>query len=646
LIEQLSRKISQHQATLQQLRDLPLQGNNFSIATSQKVSAVQFDALEMDVYTEFNLTLHEALEETLQLQETADSLELLTRQSAQISEKKYNLTLSIIENLAEARMLPLGIILNRFPQMVSNLANVYAKSVKLKLTGTEVLIDKAIAEKLYDPLLQLVRNAFDHGIESPEKRRERGKNEQGVIEICAYHKGNQTIIEVRDDGQGLNLESIRKRAIDLNLIPDDDNPQYYHHQTESELIDLMFSPGFSTAAKVSEISGRGMGLDIVRTQLQSLNGVISVQSSPNQGTTFILKIPFSMTTDKLMLVQSGGIVYALLLDSIEKIIIPSEQQIQEFEGKQILYWQAGEEEIVVNLVKLESLVYYNGSLVGSNYLNNIPRTADTEIMKNPVLLLRRNQGFLGLEVDQIIGEQELVIRPLGSVITPPKYIYGCSSLANGNLILVIDGTMLIDAQQMQATLDVRTLPTNSESHKQALLMSDEQKSISSSTPSSTPLLSASVSVDDRKLPENSSGIIPKLAKVVLIIDDAISVRQTLALTLQKYGYQVVSAQNGVEALEQLERHSEIEVIISDLEMPRMNGFELLSHIRQHPEWSQKPVMILTSRSSEKHRQLAQELGATAYFTKPYLEHELLSTVESLANSDDGSLNQGLISAGK
>ncbi|MFM6136380.1 MAG: response regulator, partial [Sphaerospermopsis kisseleviana] len=183
-------------------------------------------------------------------------------------------------------------------------------------------------------------------------------------------------------------------------------------------------------------------------------------------------------------------------------------------------------------------------------------------------------------------------------------------------------------------------------HKQALLMSDEQKSISSSTPSSTPLLSASVSVDDRKLPENSSGIIPKLAKVVLIIDDAISVRQTLALTLQKYGYQVVSAQNGVEALEQLERHSEIEVIISDLEMPRMNGFELLSHIRQHPEWSQKPVMILTSRSSEKHRQLAQELGATAYFTKPYLEHELLSTVESLANSDDGSLNQGLISAGK
>ncbi|MBD2294673.1 hybrid sensor histidine kinase/response regulator [Anabaena sphaerica FACHB-251] len=642
LIEQLSQKLSQHQAVLQKLRDLPLQGNNFSIATSQKVSAVQFDALEMDVYTEFNLTLHEALEETLQLQETSESLDLLIKQSGQISEKKYNLTLGIIDNLAEARMLPLGTILNRFPQMVSNLANVYAKNVELKLTGTQVPIDKAIAEKLYDPLVQLVRNAFIHGIESPEMRHELGKNPQGLIEIRAYHQGNQTIIEVRDNGQGLNLESIRRRAIDLNLIPDDNNPQGYYHQTESELIDLMFSPGFSTAGKVSEISGRGMGLDIVRTQLQSLNGMISVQSLPNEGTTFILKIPFSMTTDKLMLVQSGGIVYALLLDSIEKILIPSEQQIKKFEGKQILYWHSGEEELVVNLIKLESLVYYNGSVVGSNYLNNIPKSADTEIMKNPVLLLKRNQGILGLEVDQIIGEQELVIRPLGSTITPPKYIYGCSSLANGNLILVLDGTMLIDSQQMQATLDVRTLPTTSGFHKQALPMSEDNVSISS-----TPLLTASSTSNTIESPPNSyAAITPKLPKVVLIIDDAISVRQTIVMTLQKYGYQVFSAQNGVEAIEQLELHPEIEVVISDLEMPRMNGFELLSHIRQHSAWAKKSVVILTSRSSEKHRQLAQELGATAYLTKPYLEHELLSTVESLANRDSGGLNQGLISAGK
>lgn len=627
LIERLSQQLSKHQSILNQLRDLPLQGNNVSTQPIQNVSNMQFDTLEMDVYTEFNLTLHESLEETLQMQETAESLDLLMRQSAQISDQKYNLTLNIIDNLVEARMLPLETILNRFPQMVSNLGNVYSKLVDLKLTGTQVLIDKAIAEKLYDPLVQLVRNAFDHGIEAPEIRRKQGKNEQGLIEICAYHQGSQTVIEIRDDGQGLNLQKIRSRAIELNLIPDDSNTQGYdHHLTESDLINLMFTPGFSTAGKVSEMSGRGMGLDIVRTQLQALNGLISVQSSPHQGTTFILKIPFSMTTDKLMLVQAGGVIYALLLDSIEKILIPSEQQIKDFEGKQILYWHSGEDEMMVNLIKLANLMNYNGSLIGSNYLNNIPHNPDTEIMKNPVLLLRHNQGILGLEIDHIIGEQELVIRPLGSAMTPPKYIYGCSSLANGNLILVIDGTLLIDSQQMQATLDVRTLPAISGFQKQALPMSED-------TIESTPLLTASTPVKTRESQLTTYvGITPKLPKVVLVIDDAISVRQTLVMTLQKSGYQVFSAQNGVEALEQLQLHPEVEVIISDLEMPRMNGFELLSHIRQNPALANKPVVILTSRSSEKHRQLAQELGATAYLTKPYLEHEFLATVESLANS--------------
>ncbi|NET72949.1 MAG: hybrid sensor histidine kinase/response regulator, partial [Sphaerospermopsis sp. SIO1G2] len=428
LIARLSAKISEHHNVLEQLRDLQFQSSNFSTDNQHQVSSVQFDALEMDVYTEFNLTLHEALEETLQLQETAESLDLLIKQSTEISDHKYNLTLSMIDNLTEARMLPLGTILNRFPKMVIQLGNVYAKNVELKLTGTQVLIDKAIAEKLYDPLLQLVRNAFDHGIESPGDRIKQGKNEQGLIEISAYHQGSQTMIEVRDDGKGLNLENIRQRAIELNLIPSEYNNQnYYNSPSESELIDLMFSPGFSTAVKVSEISGRGMGLDIVRSQLESLNGVISVQSLPNQGTTFILKIPFSMTTDKLMLVQSGGIVYALLLDSIEKIIIPSEQQIKEFEGKQILYWDSGTEEMVVNLVKMSSLMDYNGSISAMNSLNHVSRNPDTENVKNPVLLLRRNSIILGLEVDQIIGEQELVIRPLGNAIFPPKYIYGCSS---------------------------------------------------------------------------------------------------------------------------------------------------------------------------------------------------------------------------
>ncbi len=636
LIDRLSQQLNQHQLTLYQLRDLPLQGNNVTSPNTQAMNTVNFDSLEMDVYSEFQLTLHSAMEETLQIQETSESLELLMKQAGQISEKKQTLTLNIIDNLVEARMLPLGTILSRFPQMVQNLANVYGKQVELKLTGTQVLVDKAIAEKLYDPLLQLVRNSFDHGIESPEIRRERGKSEQGIIEIRAYNQGSQTVIEVHDDGQGLNLEKVRNRGIELHLISDDNSENYVHHLSESELIEMMFAPGFSTAGKVSEISGRGMGLDIVRTQMQSLNGSISVQSSPHQGTTFILKIPFSMTTDKLMLVQAGGVIYALLQDSIEKIVIPSAQQIKEFEGKQFLHWRTDDEELMVSLQKLEGLMYYNGAVLSTNNLQNLRDNSEAGIVKNPILLLRRHQGMVGIEVDQIIGEQELVIRPLGSSITPPKYVYGCSSLANGNLILIIDGTMLINTKEMQATLDVMRLPMIPPVNQQSLPMSEENIA-------STPLITATNT--QKQLTANVSGN-SKLPKVILVVDDAISLRQTLSLTLQKSGYQVLQAQDGVEALAQLQLHPEIAVIISDLEMPKMNGFELLSHIRQNPDFAKKPVVVLTSRSADKHRQLAYELGANSYLTKPYLEHEFLSTVESLANIIKNDSNQVLITAGK
>ncbi|MEH2239165.1 hybrid sensor histidine kinase/response regulator [Nostoc sp.] len=662
IIEQLKQQLTRHQTTLNELRDLPLQIQNITSQQTQDF-AVNFDSLEMDVYTEFHMTLHEAIEEILQLQETTESLDLLVTQAAQISDKQENLTLNIIDSLVEARMSPLGNILNRFPHMVNKLGNVYAKLVELKLTGTAVLVDKAIAEKLYDPLLHLVRNAFDHGIETPQVRRELGKLEQGLIEICAYHQGSQTVIEVRDDGQGLNLDRIRRKAAEFHPIQTGEKTRSSaSNLADSELLDLIFSPGFSTANQVSEISGRGMGLDIVRTQMHALNGSISVESFPNQGTIFILKIPFSMTTEKLMLVQAKGVVYGLILDSIEKILIPSEQQIKEIEGKKVLHWNTDNDETMVSIRQLSKLIDYNGSFINSPTSYNTSNTHDPSIAKNPVLFLRRNQAIFALEVDQIIGEQELVIRPLGNAIAPPKYIYGCSSLANGNLILVIDALLLIKSSEIQqTTFDIMALPIASSSTKKAL-------PISGHTFSSTPLLTASTSTTtietqpsysqepDNKSPKTASASTTtietqpiysqkpenKSSKVVLVVDDAISLRQTLSLTLQKAGYQVIQAQNGIEALEKLQLHPEIKVVISDLEMPRMNGFELLSNFRQYPNLAKIPVVILTSRSAEKHRQLAQELGAKAYLTKPYLEHEFISTIQGLMNSNTDDLNHLLM----
>ncbi len=420
-VKQLFEKLQKHQQTLEQLRELPFHTQKVVSRNTLNVASVNFDSLEMDDYTEFHLGLHEVTEQATQLQEILESADLIIQQSGQVHDKTQRLALGIIDNLVEARMLPLGNILNRFPQMVQNLTNIHGKNVELRLSGGSVLVDKAIAEKLYDPLLHLVRNAYDHGIESQEIRGDRHKPEQGLIEICAYNRGSQTVIEVRDDGGGLNFDKIRNKAIDLGMLRSD--KEFSRQDSglmEEELLDCLFSPGFSTAGKVSDISGRGIGLDIVRTQLQALNGSIAVYSQPQQGTTFVLKIPFSMTTEKLMIVQTGGAAYALLLDSIAKILLPSPEQIKHFENKKVLYWNTGKEERMVNLLSLSDLMQYHRPFTSENILSTQPTINNTDDTVNPILLLRSNDQILGLEIDQIIGEQELVVRPFRSSSCSPK----------------------------------------------------------------------------------------------------------------------------------------------------------------------------------------------------------------------------------
>ncbi len=367
----------------------------------------------------------------------------------------------------------------------------------------------------------------------------------------------------------------------------------------------MFQPGFSTTDQVSEISGRGVGLDIVRSQLQALNGSVTVQSLPGQGTTFILTIPFSMTTEKLMLVQVEGVTYALLLDSIEKILIPTPEQIKVFDGKQVLYLQTEQNEYIVTLQQMAQLMPYSDCDRESPVL---------ESLNSPVLLLRCQQEILALVVDQIIGEQELVIRPLGSAIAPPKYVYGCTTLADGTLVLVIDGALLTQTQQrIQPQLDYMRLPVAE------ILQQNSCFQLSTDTTQSLPLLNS---------------VSPSASKVILIVDDNLSFRQTLSLTLQKFGYQVLQAENGLEALEKLQQHPEIQLVISDLEMPHMNGLEFLSRLQQHPQVGRRPVIILTSRSVQIYGQMAQHLGAIAYLTKPYVEQELVSTVERFVSAGE------------
>jgi len=615
-IQELLRRFTKFQTMARQLRDLsdlmvvapehyarsdssrsgilPAQGaqklisSSVASATSSTLlpSLASFDSLEMDSYGEVYSLLQATLEDMVQLEETVGDVVLLAGQSSETIERQRQMLAHLRDDLMWARMLPLGEVLNRFPRMLRDLSRSYDKPVDLKLSGTGVLVDKAVLEKLYDPLLHLVRNAFDHGIETSDVRLEQGKPAQGKIEIRAYHQGNQTIIEVKDDGRGLNLERIRAKAAEMGLL----SPEQVNTASTARLLDLIFEPGFSTAKQVSELSGRGVGLDVVRAQLRSLKGNVTVTSEPEQGSVFSLRIPLTLTIAKLLVCFVGTNAYALPSDSIAEILIPEANQVKHSSGYRFLHWQ----DRIVPIYRLSEVIRYSCPLPETVPNLNLEAVPTPEDWASPMLLLEQENNIVAVEVDRLVTEQELVIKPFGKAIAPPNYIYGCTILGNGSLIPVIDG-----AEMLASFTGSQINTTHTE------------------LPSDLSIVTTS---------DNSPTIVKRDSTLtVLVVDDSITLRQTLALTLQKAGYRVLQARDGREAIEQLQQ-SVIQLVVCDVEMPNMNGFEFLSHRRQDPQMSKIPVVMLTSRSSDKHRQLAKHLGATNYFTKPYIEQEFVASI--------------------
>ena len=568
-------------------------------------SPTEFDVLELEQYSEPQLVIQSLLDDTVQLTEAVDAVEMFTRQSRQTQEKQGRLLLKTRDALIEGRMFPLGQLFERFPRILQQLETLHHKPVELTLHGTEVLVDKAIGEKLYDPLLHLVRNAFDHGIESATVRHQQAKPKAGQLEMAAYHQGKHLVIEVRDDGQGLNFERIRQRAIERQLAA----PEEAYRLNQAQLTDLLFEPGFSTASQISSLSGRGVGLDVVRSQLQALQGEVAVTSVAQQGTTFTLRIPLSLTIAKLLVCQSANRTYALLPDAIEQIVIPQKEQIQQREHCRALQWGEGQDARLVPIYALSELLDYH------EQAQRLPTQSDVPFLDRtlaPHILLIRHQGvLLGLEVDQMMGEQELVIRPLNPLLATHKYLYGASILADGRLTLVLDGATLAEVASKVET-DTQVDPRSPSSAVGKLLAPAHSEH--------PPVISGFETSATR-------------GQKLLVVDDSITTRQTLILSLQKAGYQVIQAQDGQAAIEQLLRHPTVQLVICDIEMPRMNGFEFLQHCQHDPELAGVPVMMLSSRSSDKHRLLAEQLGAIAYISKPYLEHRLLEMVAEILQAD-------------
>jgi chemotaxis family two-component system sensor histidine kinase/response regulator PixL len=528
------------------------------------------------------------LEEIIQLKEKVEDATLISRQSDRAIERQRQTINSLKDELMWARMLPIGEIFNRFPRTLRDLCLKYNKSVNLKIVGAEVLVDRGILEKLHDPLLHLLRNAFDHGIESTENRQQQGKPAQGQIEMRAYHQGNQTIIEISDDGAGINLEKIAEKAIVNGTI----TPQELATLPSDRLVDFIFEPSFSTANSVSELSGRGIGLDVVRSQLQAIKGNVSVTFIPGRGTTFSLRLPLTLTIAKLLICSVGSNTLAFPLDTIEEIVIPQDDRISNSDTQRCLQWR----DRSVQIYRLTELLNYNYSLPETSTDKSLFSGSSSENLASPLLVIRRREQFIALEIDRLEAEKELVIKPFSNAIAPPSYTYGCTIWGDGSLFPVIDGAALVEYVENQKSI-ATAIELNLASHK-----------------------------------TNKTTLLP----TILIIDDSIAMRQMLARTLEKADYRVIQAKDGWDAIEKLRSTFQVNLIISDIDMPKMNGFEFLSHRRQHPNLTGIPVAMLTSRNNPKHRQLAMHLGAYAYWTKPFSEPEILNAVGKIISQSQST----------
>ncbi|WP_373547499.1 chemotaxis protein CheW [Chamaesiphon sp.] len=539
----------------------------------------QFDVLELDRYSEVHTIAQATIEQIAQIEEQIEDLTLFTTQSHQQIDRQKQLLSYLRDDLMWARMLPLGEILNRFPRTLHDLSIEFNKPVDLKITGAGVLVDRAAIDKLLDPLLHLLRNAFDHGIDLPAARQAMGKPARGSIEITAYHQGSQTVIDITDDGCGIDLNQIKTKAISLGLLMPVDAATL----SPERVLDFLFEPGFSTAKRVTKLSGRGMGLDIVKAQIQSIKGTISIDTQVGKGTTFTLQIPLTLTTAQLMVCQVGNAVYAFPADSIQKIVVPTSAQLSQQDSHQVFHWR----ERAIPVYDLAKLLTYS---------TPVPERAISHTLKSsannpsdwlcPLLLIRRGDRLVALQIDRLITEQELTIKPFGKSIRPPSYSYGCTILGDGSVLPVLDPHTLIQVLVERPSCTVITPTPDFES------------------------------IDS-----------------ILVVDDSITTRQSLCLSLEKFGYRTLQAKDGQAALQILrQKANEIKLVVCDVEMPNMNGFEFLNVYRQDRSIAHIPVVMLTSRSNTKHRQFAAHLGAVDYFIKPYIEQDFMSAIGKLLAS--------------
>lgn len=615
-----------------------LQSNSKNSFAKPEETSVQndFDVLEMDRYSDFHLLSQQVMETIVQIQEVTSDIELSLDDTEQTARNLNKTSKQLQTSLTHIRMRPLSDTVDRFPRALRELSLQHGKKAKLHMIGANTLIDRNILEALNDPLMHLLRNAFDHGIETPEARLARHKPEEGTIEIQAFHRGNRTIITIGDDGGGIPIDKIRAKAERMGL-----DPALLATASDEELLSLIFEPGFSTTEQVTALSGRGVGMDVVRDSLKQVRGEIKVDTQAGVGTTFTLSVPFTLSVVRVLLAESNGMLLAFPADVVGEIVMLKPEEIITTAGRQALAWEG---EIVQLLILSRWLEF------------NCPRQpysleSPPNINSPAVLIVSHSNQLVGIQIDRCWGEQEVAIRRVEGNITMPAGFTNCTIMGDGRVVPLVNVPELLrwvasyerSTSPVHPAMPSTQLTLNPANYTPALraattLPSPALPAAPTALPvaNALPASAALPTVQPRphaypntSLPIANVSIVPKAT--VLVIDDSINVRRFLALTLEKAGYQVEQAKDGQDALDKLHSGLHVQAIVCDIEMPRLDGYGFLAKVRANPGFEHLPITMLTSRSGDKHRQLAMSLGASAYFSKPYNEQALLKNLEQLIN---------------
>ncbi|MGI9301560.1 MAG: Hpt domain-containing protein, partial [Gammaproteobacteria bacterium] len=555
-----------------QLRNLELETEAqilFRYEQEKDSEEADFDPLELDRYSTIQQLSRSLAESVSDLVSIKDMLYDLVRDSETLLLQQSRVSTDLQEGLMRTRMVHFSGLTPRLRRIARQTADELGKRVELEVAGQNSEIDRSVLDRMVAPLEHMLRNAISHGIEPPDERKERGKPEQGKVKISVGREGTEIVVRVEDDGAGIDLERVREKATELGSV------DAKGVLSDNDIMQFILEPGFSTAKEVTQIAGRGVGMDVVNSEIKELGGVLRIDSSRGAGTAFTVRLPFTLAINQALLVQTGDDLYAVPLASIEGIV---RLTVDELKAK---YDQINPRyEYAANEYELKCL----GMLLGGEQ----PLLRDPHAMF-PVLLVKSGDRRVALQVDSLLGSREVVVKPVGPQISKVRGISGATILGDGRVVLILDVAGLVRmGAGVETTYQIKT--------PEAALPGEEARSLT-----------------------------------IMVVDDSITIRKVTARMLERNHFSVVTARDGIDAVSQLQ-DSVPDVMLLDIEMPRMDGYELATHVRSDNRLKSLPIIMITSRTGEKHRRRALDIGVDRYLGKPYQETDLLNNINEVLQS--------------